>query len=253
MPATDPIAAYVGELGSRLGGSWLRRRRIIAEVRCHLSESVAADPLAEQDPAAAARRAIARFGTVEEMAQSFAAGRERGFRRGHARLGVAAVAAALVCAAVATPLLLLNSGQGPSQSANLNAGRGQRLQQAMAVCPATVPAMASAAAGAAARYLGLTAPQLRAEVQAGKSLAQVAGERHRSVDGLQSMIGDALNSVGRDRLDAAVAARGLTQAQESRPASLLPRLTDKFVNRTVRARLGMSGCGPGIFSGSPSS
>jgi hypothetical protein len=251
MRTSDPISVYLRELGSRLGGSWFRRRRIIVEVRAHLSEAVASDPLAEQDPAGAARRAIARFGTVEEIAQSFAAGRERGSRRGRARLGVAAAAAALVCAAVATPLLVVNSGQGPSQSANLNAGRGDRLQQATAVCPAVVPATVNAEAGAAAGYLGLTNAQLRAQVQAGKSLAQVAGERNKSVDGLKSTIGDAVKSVTRDRLDAA---RWITPAEESRLLSILPSRIDDEVDRVVSSpRLGMPGCGPGLISGSPSS
>jgi hypothetical protein len=257
MRARDPIAAYVRELGSRLGGSWLRRRRIIAEVRAHLAEAVASDPLAEQDRAEAARRAIARFGTVEEMAQAFAAGRERGF--GRARLGVAAVVAALVCAAVGTPLLVLNSGQGPSQSANLNAGRGHQLQRATAVCPAVVPATASAAAGAAARYLGLTDAQLRAQLQAGKSLAQVAGERHQSVGGLKSTIGDAVKSSARERLDAAIAARRIPQAEESRMVRILSSQTDRFVDRMVSSpRLGLPGCSPRLvrlepISGPPSS
>jgi HAAS domain-containing protein len=259
MPARDPIAAYLRELGSRLGGPWPRRRRIIAEVRAHLSEAVASDPLAEQDPAAAARRAIARFGTAEETAQAFTAGRERGFRRGRARLGVAAVVAALVCVGVATPLLVLNSGQGPSQSANLNAGRGDRLQGATAVCPAVVPATASAAAGAAARYLGLTDAQLRAQLQAGKSLAQVAGERHQSVDGLTSTIGDAVKRSARDRLDAVIAAKRIPQADESRMVRILSSQTDKFVDRMVSSpRLGLPGCGPRLvrlepISGPPSS
>ena len=255
MRTTDPIAVYVRELGSRLGGSWLRRRRIIAEVRSHLSEAVASDRLAEQDPAGAARRAIARFGTVEETAQAFAAGREQDLRRGRSRLGVAAAAAALVCAAVATPLLVLNSGQGPRESANLNAGRGHQLQRATAVCPAPVPATASAAAG----YLGLTDGQLRAQLQAGKSLAQVAGERHQSVDGLKSTIGDAVKSSARERLDAAVAARRIPQAEQSRMVRILSSQTDKFVDRMVSSpRLGLPGCGPRLvrlepISGPPSS
>jgi hypothetical protein len=253
MRATDPIAVYLSELGSRLGGSWVRRRRIIAEVRAHLSEAVASDPLAEQDPAEAARRAIARFGTVDEMAQSFADGRERGFRWGRARLGVAAAVAALVCAAVATPLLVLNSGQGhdpgpllkrlhaagPPQGANLNAGRRRQLQGATAVCPAISTAILRATVGAATGYLGLTDAQLRAQVRAGKSLVQVAGERYRSVDGLKSTIGDAVESSARDRLDAATS---------------WSRQTDRFVDRTVsRPNLGMPECGPVLISGSPSS
>jgi hypothetical protein len=267
MRATDPIAVYLSELGSRMGGSWLRRRRIIAEVRAHLSEAVASDPLAEQDPAEAARRAIARFGTADEMAQSFADERERGFRWGRARLGVAAAVATLVCAAVAAPLLVLNSGQdhepgpalkrlhavGPPQGTNLNAGRGHQLQGATAVCPAIVPATLRATVGAATGYLGLTDAQLRAQVRAGKSLVQVAGERHKSVDGLKSTIGDAVESSARDRLDAA---GWITRAEKRRMvrATSWSRQTDRFVDRTVsRPNLGMPECGPVLISGSPSS
>jgi hypothetical protein len=258
MRTSDPIAVYVRELGSRLGGSWLRRRRIIAEVRSHLSEAVASDPLAERDPAEAARRAIARFGTVDETVQAFAAAPMRGFSHGRARLGVAAVVAALVCAAVATPLLVLNSGQAPSQSADLKVGRGHHLQQAAALSPAPVPATASAAAGAALRYLGLTDAQLRTQLQAGKSLAQVAGERHKSVYGLKSTIDDAVKSLVRDRLDAAVAAKRIPQVRETRIVGNLSSLTDNFVNRMVSGpRLGMPWPplpgGPGTISGPPSS
>ena len=74
----------------------------------------------------------------------------------------------------------------------------------------------SAAAGAALKYLGLTDAQLRAQLQAGKSLARVAGERQKSVDGLKSTIDEAVKSLVRDRLDAAVAAKRIPPAQESR-------------------------------------
>jgi hypothetical protein len=248
MRAEEPIAAYVRELGPRLGGSWLRRRRIIAEVRAHLSETVACDPLAEQDPAGAARQAIARFGTVDEMAQAFAAGRERGFRRRRARLGVAALLAALVCAAVATPLLVRNSGQAPSQSANLNAGRDQ-LHQAAQVCPITV--VTPAGPDAAASYLGLTDAQLRAKLQAGESLAQVASERHKSVGRLTSTVEGAVKRGLRARLDAA--AKRIPQADQAELRRGLSDRIDDVVNQLIsRPRLGVpQGC-PGQISGQPS-
>jgi hypothetical protein len=116
----------------------------------------------------------------------------------------------------------------------------------------------SAAAGAAVRYLGLTDPQLRAQLQAGKSLAQVADERHKSVDGLTSTIDNTVKSLVRDQLDAAVAAKRITHAQERRIVSNLSTLTDNFVNRMVSSgRLGMPWPplpgGPGPISGPPSS
>jgi hypothetical protein len=115
-----------------------------------------------------------------------------------------------------------------------------------------------AAAGAALKYLGLTDAQLRAQLQAGKSLARVAGERHKSVDGLKSTIDEAVKSLVRDRLDAAVAAKRIPSAQESRIISNLSSLTDNFVNRMVSgSRLGMLWPplpgGPAPISGPPSS
>jgi hypothetical protein len=236
MRATDPIAVYVRELGSRLGGSWLHRRRIIAEVRDHLSEAVASDPLVEQDPAAAARRAIARFGTVEETARAFAAGPERGF--GRARLAIAVAAAALVSVAITTPLLIRSSGPGPSQRTNLNASPHNRLQ-AVKLCP--IPATAPVAAAAAARYFGLTHAQLRTLLQAGKSLAQLAGERHKSVDGLTSTVEDAVKADLRARLDAAAKRiPHLAQAEVSRFLSNSSSRIANVVNQMVsRPRLGV--------------
>lgn len=247
MGAEEPIAAYVRELGPRLGGSWLRRRRIIAEVRAHLSEAVASDPLAEQDRAEAARRAIARFGTVEEMAQAFA-GRERGFRPGRGRLGIAAAAAVLVGAAIATPLLVLSSAPGPSQGVNLNAGR-DRLRQAAQVCPAIT--VVTPAGLAAASYLGLTDAQLRAKLQAGESLAQVASERHQSVGGLTSTVEGAVKRDLRARLDAA--AKRIPQADQAELRRGLSDRIDDVVNQLIsRPRLGVpQGC-PGHISGQPS-
>lgn len=62
---------------------------------------------------------------------------------------------------------------------------------------------------AAASYLGLTEAQLQTELEGGKSLAQVAQAHGKSVDGLVQALADDAKS----RLDAAVAAGRLTQAQ----------------------------------------
>jgi len=53
---------------------------------------------------------------------------------------------------------------------------------------------------AAAKYLDLTNAELRKQLQSGKSLAQVAKDKNKSVDGLKAAIKDALQS----RLDARV-------------------------------------------------
>jgi uncharacterized protein YidB (DUF937 family) len=75
----------------------------------------------------------------------------------------------------------------------------------------------------AASYLGLSAEDLRSELASGKTLAQVAQEHGKSADGLVSALADA----AKKKLDAAVAAGRLTQAQEdSILADLKQRITD---------------------------
>ena len=79
---------------------------------------------------------------------------------------------------------------------------------------------------AAASYLGLTEAELRTQLESGTSLAQVAKDRGKSVDGLIQALVDAATK----RLDADVAAGRLTKAQEQQILSgLRQRITD-FVN-----------------------
>ena len=76
---------------------------------------------------------------------------------------------------------------------------------------------------AAASYLGTTEAALRSELESGKTLAQVAQEKGKSVDGLVQ----ALYDEAKQHLDAAVSAGKLTQSQEDRILSdLKQRLTD---------------------------
>ena len=79
---------------------------------------------------------------------------------------------------------------------------------------------------AAAKYLGLTQPQLLEKLGSGKSLAAVAGAQNKSVDGLKTAIE---NSVKSD-LDSAVKAGKLTQTQENKLLDKLNANIDDLVN-----------------------
>lgn len=98
---------------------------------------------------------------------------------------------------------------------------------------------------AAATYLGVTAEQLRTDLRSGKTLAQIAREKGKSVDGLVK----ALVDVTTKKIDEAVAAGRLTETQkQSILAELEQRVTD-FVNGT-RPAFGPHGLrGPDSFFG----
>jgi len=81
---------------------------------------------------------------------------------------------------------------------------------------------------AAADYLGLTEAQLRSELEGGKSLAQVASDRGKSVDGLVA----ALVAAAKEHLDNAVAAGRITQAQEDEMLDGLKERITSLVNST---------------------
>lgn len=82
--------------------------------------------------------------------------------------------------------------------------------------------------GAAARYLGLTVPQLLDQLSGGKSLAQVASSKGKSTSGLES----AILSEERARLDKARAAGAITASQEQQMLARLQSRVKALVNRT---------------------
>ena len=85
---------------------------------------------------------------------------------------------------------------------------------------------------AAADYLGATEAQIRADLESGKSLAQIARDRSKSVDGLVG----ALVAAAKERLDAAVSAGRLTRAQvDEMVTELNDRIAD-LVNETGLGR-----------------
>ena len=82
---------------------------------------------------------------------------------------------------------------------------------------------------AAATYLGLTDAQLRAQLESGRSLADVAKAQGKTVDRLvQAMVDSA-----KKKLDAAVAAGRLTQSRADSILSELESHTADFVNGTA--------------------
>jgi hypothetical protein len=81
----------------------------------------------------------------------------------------------------------------------------------------------------AASYLGLTEAQLRAELETGKTLAQITADHGKSADGLV----DALVAAAKKKLDDAVAAGHMTKAQAD---ELLSGLKERITN-LVNGRL----------------
>ena len=91
----------------------------------------------------------------------------------------------------------------------------------------------------AAAYLGLTEAQLRTQLENGKTLAQVAKDRGKSVDGLVKAIVDARTK----KLDAAVKAGRLTKTDEQMLLGDLKQRVTDMVNGTFRPHLEMHGNG----------
>jgi hypothetical protein len=82
------------------------------------------------------------------------------------------------------------------------------------------------ALGVAASYLGVTGTELRTDLESGKTLAQIAKEKGKAVDGLIS----ALVGAAKTRLDAAVSAGRLTQSQEQTILARLEQRISDLVN-----------------------
>jgi hypothetical protein len=92
---------------------------------------------------------------------------------------------------------------------------------------------------AVAAYLGLTESELRAQLEAGKSLAQIASAQGKSVAGLE----DVIVSDAKTHLDEAVTNGKLTAAQEETMLAELKSHVDDMVNATGGPR------GPGVRIG----
>jgi hypothetical protein len=99
---------------------------------------------------------------------------------------------------------------------------------------------------AAATYIGISASDLRTQLDAGKTLAAVAAANGKTVDGLEA----ALTTAAKTDLDAAVTAGKLTQAQEDKILADLPARLDHEVNEV---HTGGPGGGHGFPGGPPPS
>ena len=99
---------------------------------------------------------------------------------------------------------------------------------------------------AAAKYLGLSESQLLKQLSSGKSLAQIASSRGKSVSGLK----DAMSAAVKARLEEAVAAKMLTSAQEQKILSTLPSMLDAQIRgRGFEPRLRQEGFRRGFGPG----
>jgi len=81
---------------------------------------------------------------------------------------------------------------------------------------------------AAGEYVGMSRSELRAELKAGKSLAQVAASRGKSVEGLKA----ALLSAVRANLDQLVTSGQLSAERRDKMLARIDGRLDKLVNRT---------------------
>jgi len=98
---------------------------------------------------------------------------------------------------------------------------------------------------AAADYLGITEEALRTSLREGSTLAEVAEEKGKSVDGLK----DALVAAAKADLEEAVEDGRLTEAQQAEIVADLPDRIDDLVDGELGLRSGHGPRGPG-FGGS---
>jgi len=123
----------------------------------------------------------------------------------------------------------------------LAVGGGQATAHAGAAGKGKAPAVVMKAA---ASYVGLSPKELAANLQSGKSLAQIATAQGKSVDGLKAAILAAFKA----RLDKGVAAGKVTAAQAQERLSKLASHIDRLVNRAPKQRSGERQKGKGMHA-----
>jgi hypothetical protein len=110
-------------------------------------------------------------------------------------------------------------GPGPGGRPGFGFGRGPGLLRGGVV---------AAGFQAAAKFLGFTNAQLKQQLESGKSLATIAGDKSKSVSDLEQAIKDAVKT----RLDSLVSSKKITQAQEDNLMSRLNANLDNIVKAT---------------------
>lgn len=160
-----------------------------------------------------------------------------------ARLGVSsdqlrnafkAALAARIDAAVAAGRLTPEQGATLKERIVSAKGLGIGVRKAFAQRHKALLGRIAAAArgrGPAAEYLGLTRAQLRDELRKGRSLAQIATSKGKSVDGLEA----ALLAPAKARLDRAVADNRLTRQRADEILARLAERVEKLVQRVPKA------------------
>ena len=123
-----------------------------------------------------------------------------------------------IVAGIASAALVVGVGAGIADAAQSGSGTGRR---ARAGSRRRRPGSA-----AIATYLGLTAAELRTQLESGKTLADIAKAQGKTVAGLE----DAIVADAKTHLDADVAAGKLTAAQEATMLADLKSHVDDMVN-----------------------
>lgn len=106
-------------------------------------------------------------------------------------------------------------------------------------------ALAGGPVSAAASYLGLSQSQLSSQLGSGKTLAQIAQARHKSIAGLKQAILGSFKA----RLDKEVAAKRLTSAQEQKLLNGLNARVNMLIYRKLGIMRGVRVPAPGNGSG----
>jgi lambda repressor-like predicted transcriptional regulator len=173
---------------------------------------------------------------------------------------LAAGAAALVLVAGGAAALAASGSGSPDPSTREpNIGRGLAPTSiagsvvTRAVEDCELPVRLGDPLRAAADYLGLSVDELTNELEGGASLAEIATEHGKSVDGLKQALIDAAKS----DLDKSVAAGDMTAEQEQQVLSQLSSQIDDFVNGNGGLSIQIENGGPtiqiGIHIGGPGS